>query len=171
MYVLIYSRLTQNLRLYRAKIIKELDKKLADEIDWLNRVSEENLKNYQIWYVSVSLPAQVIKYDVFCTILRSVPSLICLYFPFSYRLLGITAKSSCRDFATLSLRKVTFSLRNATFSWTFLRGILRTTMSGSIATGWYDILTCGKTSAKPLMSKHSSIVMSTTTLLGITVTC
>lgn len=36
--------------LYRAKIIKELDKKLADEIDWLNRVSEENLKNYQIWH-------------------------------------------------------------------------------------------------------------------------
>jgi protein farnesyltransferase/geranylgeranyltransferase type-1 subunit alpha len=36
--------------LYRAKIIKELDKKLADEIDWLNMVSEENLKNYQIWH-------------------------------------------------------------------------------------------------------------------------
>ena len=35
--------------LYRAKILFELKKDLDSEIQWLNKVALNNLKNYQIW--------------------------------------------------------------------------------------------------------------------------
>ncbi|TEA21969.1 Protein farnesyltransferase/geranylgeranyltransferase type-1 subunit alpha [Colletotrichum sidae] len=36
--------------LYRFKIVQALDIPLADEIEWLNQVSLEHIKNYQIWH-------------------------------------------------------------------------------------------------------------------------
>ncbi|KAL5341322.1 hypothetical protein BJX70DRAFT_65926 [Aspergillus crustosus] len=36
--------------IYRAKIIFALQKDLAEELEWLNRVSLKYLKNYQIWH-------------------------------------------------------------------------------------------------------------------------
>lgn len=36
--------------LYRFKIVRELKLPVPDEIKWLNEVSLENLKNYQIWH-------------------------------------------------------------------------------------------------------------------------
>ncbi|ROT43719.1 prenyltransferase [Sodiomyces alkalinus F11] len=36
--------------LYRFKIVQALDLSIPDEIEWLNQVSLENLKNYQIWH-------------------------------------------------------------------------------------------------------------------------
>lgn len=36
--------------LYRFKIIQALDIPIPDEMEWLNQVSLENLKNYQIWH-------------------------------------------------------------------------------------------------------------------------
>ena len=36
--------------LYRFAIVRELNISLRDEIDWLNEVSLEHLKNYQIWH-------------------------------------------------------------------------------------------------------------------------
>jgi protein farnesyltransferase/geranylgeranyltransferase type-1 subunit alpha len=37
-------------RLYRFKILTSLGKDLNDELAWVNKVSLEHLKNYQIWY-------------------------------------------------------------------------------------------------------------------------
>ncbi|KAK1718388.1 farnesyltransferase [Colletotrichum lupini] len=36
--------------LYRFKIVRALETPLADEIEWLNEVSLEHIKNYQIWH-------------------------------------------------------------------------------------------------------------------------
>lgn len=36
--------------LYRAKIIREMDKDILEELVWLEGVSRKSLKNYQIWY-------------------------------------------------------------------------------------------------------------------------
>ena len=40
-------------RNYRAKILFALDKNLEEELAWLNKISLNFLKNYQIWLVYI----------------------------------------------------------------------------------------------------------------------
>lgn len=42
-------------RIYRAKILFALEKDLIEELNWLNGVSLKYLKNYQIWYLPLTL--------------------------------------------------------------------------------------------------------------------
>src|SRR5690606_30997074 len=49
-----YRILRESHRLYRFKILKSLGKDLNQELAWVNKVSLEHLKNYQIWYEWIS---------------------------------------------------------------------------------------------------------------------
>ena len=40
-------------RLYRAKIVFEIQRNLNEEIMWLNGIALAYQKNYQIWYASL----------------------------------------------------------------------------------------------------------------------
>ena len=39
-------------RLYRANILLYLQKDLLQELEWLNTIAIQNIKNFQIWYLS-----------------------------------------------------------------------------------------------------------------------
>lgn len=39
-------------RLYRADILLILQKDLLQELEWLNTIAIQNIKNFQIWYLS-----------------------------------------------------------------------------------------------------------------------